>query len=519
VNHLHSAHGYVTDTTYAETFFRELSPVWLNYVASLRGVCPGAIDRFAYLELGCGLGNSAITNAGAFPDAEFHACDFNATHIEQATRRAAAFGIANITFHKAAFEELRAQDLPDFDFIVLHGVYSWVGAGSREAIRRIIDQKLKPGGLAYVSYNCWPGWAAEVPLRRLLFELAAGASGDTQQRAESALGSLKRLSEGRLRYFTAHPAATSAIETYFTEPSRYLVHEFLNETWEPFYSVDVADEMAAIELNYLGSATLADNHPTLNIDDTSARAITALPDARQRQLAMDFAVNRRFRRDVFVRAGTLSSTGRDEVAINRFLDATIIGILDHPERITSKMRVPRGAIGFQDAFIHDLQELLAGGSITLAEAIDRLGQGRDARNEIARNLTLLVAGGVLMPFARVQRYDALATARQPATTVVARMLAYAVDHDLPCALPSAIVGNGVLVQPIEALAITELGRAQDIEGLAARVYGEVVRRGLRVKHDGAILQRDEELKAFSRRAAADLLEQGAARLVRAGLLV
>src|SRR5262249_13579294 len=72
------SNGYVTDSGYADTFFRELSPVWLNYVARLNGTPPRDLDAaFAYLELGCGLGSSAIVNAGAFPHGEFHACDIN----------------------------------------------------------------------------------------------------------------------------------------------------------------------------------------------------------------------------------------------------------------------------------------------------------------------------------------------------------------------------------------------------------------------------------------------------------
>ncbi len=515
----HRAQGYVTDTTYTETFFRELSPVWLNYVACLRGASPRDLDRFTYLELGCGLGNSVITNAGAFPHSEFHACDVNTTHIEHATRRAAAFGIANVTFYEASFQDLLARDLPEFDYIVLHGVYSWVGAESRAAIRRLIGQKLKPGGLAYVSYNCWPAWAAEAPLRRLLLELAASERGDTQARTESALASLKRLSTSKVRYFRANPAAMTAVEAYVREPRRYLVHEFLNDTWDTFYSIDVADEMAAIGMTYLGSATLADDSPSLVIDDATAGAVAALKNTRQQELAMDFAVNRRLRRDVFIRSDALRERRDPErAASHMFLDAVIIGTIDNPERISGRVRVPRGVLSFQDAFIRDVQALMALGSLTLADAVVALGRGRHAQKELARNFILLVAAGVLMPFARAHRYDVRTIPRKPANTVVRHMLAYAVAHAAPCALPSTIVGNGVLVQPLEALALTELERAQDVAGLAARLYAEIKRRGLQVP-DSAIVHRDEELLAISRRTAVGVLDQVAPRLARAGLLV
>src|ERR671928_430334 len=108
--------GYVTDTTYVDKFFRELSPAWINYAAAINGVAPRPLDRpFTYLELGCGFGTSALVNAASYPGGEFHACDFNPAHVEGGSRRAEAFRVGNIRFHEASFHELLGRDLPAFD--------------------------------------------------------------------------------------------------------------------------------------------------------------------------------------------------------------------------------------------------------------------------------------------------------------------------------------------------------------------------------------------------------------------
>src|SRR5882672_9372717 len=134
------SHGYVTDAPYADRFHRELSPAWLDYVAALRGARPRRLDQsFCYLELGCGFGTSSVVHAGAFPHAEFHACDFNAAHIEGGRRLAEALGIGNVHLHEAPFAALPLHELPDFDFIVLHGVYSWVTPEVRATVRRILE--------------------------------------------------------------------------------------------------------------------------------------------------------------------------------------------------------------------------------------------------------------------------------------------------------------------------------------------------------------------------------------------
>src|SRR5262249_48482382 len=342
--------GYVTDTSYTDQFFRELAPAWLNYVAALNGTRPRPLDDgFVYLELGCGFGTSTVVNAGAYPQGEFHACDIIPAHVDGGRRHAAELGVTNATFHEADFEQLLGRRLPPCDFIVLHGVYSWVDGAARAAVRRVIRALLKPGGLVYVSYNCVPGWASEVPLRKLLVEVAA-AAGSTAQGTEAALASLTAFSRAMPRYFKANPPAVAAIEAYNRRDTEYVVHEFMNEEWQPFYSVDVADEMETIGLRYVGSATLAENHPALLLDSESAKAIAALTTERQRQLATDFAVNQRFRRDVFVRIDDRSSNLPEADVF-----AMVIGSARAPSAIGVKAAVPRGEVAFHASFIRDIR--------------------------------------------------------------------------------------------------------------------------------------------------------------------
>ena len=142
------ASGYLSDVTFPDRFHRELSPAWLNYASVVGGARPKAlVGPFRYLDLGCGSAHSTVVNAAAFPHAEFHACDFNPAHIEAAQRRAARLGVSNVVFHEASFDALLEQDLPPFDFIVMHGIYSWVDADVRHAVRALISRRLADEGL------------------------------------------------------------------------------------------------------------------------------------------------------------------------------------------------------------------------------------------------------------------------------------------------------------------------------------------------------------------------------------
>lgn len=439
--------GYVNDVTFPDRFHRELSPAWLTYASVLGGARPKDLAKpFRYLDLGCGFAYSTVVNAASFAHAEFHACDVNPAHIEAARRRAARLGVSNVVFHEASFEALLDTNMPPFDFIVMHGIYSWVDAGVRRTVRELISRRLADEGLVYLSYNCQPGWSAEAPLRKLMLEMATAAQGGIESRITSATAGMQTLGTPSFRYFRDNPTATGALAALAQSSPGYIAHEYLNRAWEVHYSVDVLDEMAALGLTYTGSATLADNHAALLIDRQAAEAIAALPNARLRHLAEDFAVNRRFRRDVFVRGVRASRTPAQAL---RHLERMAIGCASEIEQIDTRVTIPRGAISFQAEFIADLRALMRHGAMPIGEIVTRLGgEGRN-RREILQNLLFLVASGTLTPFAQPGGYDE-AGGRRAASPAAAAALAACRHDGSPAFVPSARLGNGVTVSPDEA---------------------------------------------------------------------
>jgi hypothetical protein len=320
----------------------------------------------------------------------------------------------------------------------------------------------------YVSYNCMPGWASELPVRRLLVELAAATPGGSSEKMRQAVQVLTRMNGSGFRYFDANPEAARAIESYRRVPPKYLAHEFLNETWQPFYSIDVIDEMADAGASLVGSATLADNHPMLLVDESAVNAMQGLSSLRQQHLALDFATNRRFRRDVFVRSDTPRSQSEAASALN----AVVVGCAGDPQQLGTRVTVPRGQISFQPDFIEELQGLLSHGPVSLGNATAALSAKSRNVAEIVRNLAFLVAGGALMPFAKVFRHELPAEVRRPANPLVERCLACIIEQRSARAIPSELLGNGVLVKPLEALAIVELlSGAEPSAALSARLRG------------------------------------------------
>ncbi len=126
--------GYVAEIEYTSGFYQELAPSLLSFAALVAGYQAPPIDRpFTCFELGCGKGISANLIAAANPAGRFYANDFNPAHIVFARALAADARLENVTFLEKSFAELGGEELPDFDYITLHGVYSWVSAENRRA--------------------------------------------------------------------------------------------------------------------------------------------------------------------------------------------------------------------------------------------------------------------------------------------------------------------------------------------------------------------------------------------------
>src|ERR1700722_16508678 len=179
--------GYVTDVPYCRNFVRELAPSWLDHVALLGGFTPP--DRqgsFAWCDLGCGPGVTAAILASTHPAGSFHGIDALPAHIDFAQGLASEASVSNATFHCADFSQASDRGLPSFDYIVSHGVYSWVDRAAKLHLRHFIDRHLKPGGLVYVSYNAMPGRASDLPYQRLVRALGESLPGKSQEQAAAA---------------------------------------------------------------------------------------------------------------------------------------------------------------------------------------------------------------------------------------------------------------------------------------------------------------------------------------------
>lgn len=424
--------GYVSGIPYPRRYYRELNPASIAFAALQAGYQAPRLDRpFRYLDLGCGHGYSTTLFAALFPHGEFEGVDIDPAHIASAEQLRHAAEIGNVAFTAASFAKLlTSADAPaqDCDFIILHGVMSWVSAEVRRDIAALIARRLKPGGILYVSYNCQPGWAAKMPLRELLLEAYDRATGATvAARLQNATMLLRGLADSGAHYIDSHPAVLSLLEMIERQEAGYLAHEFLNRHWTIFYHRDMAAEMQALGLAFLGSADAADNVPLLAVPQKPAALMAAQADPVLRETLRDMALNRQFRRDLYGRAQKPLSLA-DYIAAWRETSFALAIPRDACSLIVKRVF---GDVALDESVFAPLLDRLAAGPAAFADLCAVASIGSWGIGDQLQAIQLLVAADFARPIVggaavaadspAVQRFNdaAIAAARESGAETVA----------------------------------------------------------------------------------------------------
>jgi SAM-dependent methyltransferase len=294
--------AYTTDIPYLRDFKPMLAPAWLDHVALVGGIePPDRRNGFAWCDLGCGQGVTAAILAATHPSGAFYGVDAMAVHADHGSRLAAAAAITNVCFHTADFVAAIELDLPQFDYIVAHGVYSWIDRESQGALRRFVDRRLKPGGLVYLSYNALPGWIRDLPFQRLVQEVGSVSPGDSAARFAAAAEIARILANAGVPALAESFILKELNERPEDYSPAYLVHEFMPAAWQPLWVTEVRTAMAAIGFEPVGSATLSENLDWVVLDEPARNTLAAIADADARELVRDYYLDQRLRCDVFAR--------------------------------------------------------------------------------------------------------------------------------------------------------------------------------------------------------------------------
>jgi methyltransferase-like protein/SAM-dependent methyltransferase len=286
---------------YSVCAFAQTQPDRLATIATLFGMEPARPERCRVLELGCAQGGNLIPMALASPGSHFVGVDLSARQIADGQAVVRELGLKNVDLQAASILDI-GEDFGTFDYILAHGVYSWVPPEVQEKILELCSRNLAPNGAAYISYNALPGWHARGALREMIWYHTAHLA-DPIERVRQARGLLAFLAKSMPQQLPGYSALIrQELGLLLRTPDSYLLHEHLEEFNEPFYFHQFVERAASKRLQYLGeaqvSSMLADRFGAEG--EKTLRQISA--DMLHMEQYMDFLRNRMFRQTLLCHA-------------------------------------------------------------------------------------------------------------------------------------------------------------------------------------------------------------------------
>ena len=450
--------GYVADIGYTYGYYTELNPLRVRLAFLNAGLVPPEMG--AACELGFGQGMSANLHAAATV-VRWYGTDFNPAQAGFAQTLTDVAG-SGAQLYDQSFEQFCSRtDLPEFDYIALHGIWSWISDENRAVIVDFIRRKLKVGGVLYISYNTQPGWAAMVPMRDLLTEHAEvlGAAGTgIVNRIDSALTFVGQLLATNPTYARANPQIAERIDTLKGLDRHYLAHEYFNRDWQPMTFSKMAQWLAPAKLQWACSAHYLDAIDGINLTAEQQTLLASLPDPMFRQTVRDFCVNQQFRKDYWVK-GAQRLTPLDQAEALRALRIALV----QPRReVSLTVNASLGEGKLQEGIYVPILDVLADnqpkslGQIEALLASSQAGQGISL-GHIIQAAIVLGGSGAVMP---VQSEEAIAEAKVRTDRLNVNLMQRSRSRTDLNYLASPVTGGGINVTRFHQLFL--LARAQGL---------------------------------------------------------
>lgn len=492
--------GYNVDVGYTYGFYREFSPNWLDYVATVQGVQPPT-GKARFLELGCGFGFGLILLAGMHPDHEFIGIDFNPVHIAHGRKLAMEAGLTNIRFEEADFVEL-AQDWPaswgTFDYVAAHGTYTWLGKPVRDAMVQVIKHATTSGSIVYLSYNTLPGWISTVPVQHLLRLWQTTEETQSVKAISQGIERFKGLMAANSGMTQALPTMKGRLENMEKQDPSYLVHEYLHDFWHPLWFDELSQEISAAKLVHVGSANVGDLYLEAVLPAAQKDILAQYEDPIVRQVMVDVLVNQTFRKDVFAR-GKAPLWSADQK--NTLLDTAFVQ-LARPKDEDIKFKLSAGEVSGKVEVYKPLFEALSAGPKTLRELLSAPAPTPRTLGDTLQAVTLMLHAGFVGLHKPVSK-------KKPAKALN-RSIIQSVANGAPYNYVIAPeIGNVLQVKDTDmmmAFEITANQAAKDPEKLGQALTTRLLGLGKALVKDGQPLRDKQSMAPYAQELATVFLQ-------------
>jgi SAM-dependent methyltransferase len=333
---------------YPSQAFVQTHPDRLATLARVFGLAPPPIERCRVLEIGCAAGGNLIPMAYGLPGSRFVGIDLSERQVAEGRARIAALGLTNVRIEAMSVMDLDER-WGEFDYVICHGVYSWVEPAVQDWILRIAGRQLSPNGIAYVSYNPYPGWHLRESVRHMM-RYHAMPFDTPAERIEQARAMLDFLAGAVPQEGNAYGQVLAReLELLARCSDSYLYHEHLEPTNAPLYFHQFAERAATHGLQYLAEADFAAMLTGRFPPEVAATLEGISADIIHLEQYMDFVRNRQFRQTLLCRQGLKVRRALSPAVIHGMYVASAArregeGALDLDDRVEVTWRAPGGAL-------------------------------------------------------------------------------------------------------------------------------------------------------------------------------
>ena len=278
---------------YTSLAFPQTYPDHLATIARIFGLSPPNVAACRGLELGCASGGNVIPMAFNLPSSEFVGIDLSQQQVQDGQTSIAALGLRNIRIEHASIVDID-DTWGEFDYIICHGVFSWVERTVQEKILAIASRNLSANGIVYVSYNTYPGWHMREMVRDMMRYHASQFSAPKEQ-VEQARALLMFLASASKDTGPYGQLLGREAERLGRSPDSYVFHEHLERTNLPLYFHQFIERAEAAGLQYLSEAVVSEMLTSLFPAAVAQTLERISPDLLHLEQYMDFVRNRQFR--------------------------------------------------------------------------------------------------------------------------------------------------------------------------------------------------------------------------------
>lgn len=302
------------DLMYESGAFPQTAINNLEARARMMGLKPAAAAKAKVLELGCSMGGNIITQALYYPDAEFAGIDLSGRQVAQGNAIIEKMGLKNVRLEEKDILTID-ESFGKFDYIIVHGIWSWVPDAVKDKIFSICRNNLTEHGIAYISYNVYPGWKRQEQLREIMYFAGRDVLEEPlEARTRKGLDALKALAEilendkglgggGKL------PAMQKILNHNFY----YIAHEYMEAFNDPIYVNGFIEWANRHRLAYIGDTDLHASFVSWMAEHTRERILAlAGGDYIAKEFYSDILSDRQFRRSLLCREEVGDTVRRDE---------------------------------------------------------------------------------------------------------------------------------------------------------------------------------------------------------------